>query len=336
MFKYYKSYKISKQIPTMLSKTLRDIQNISSNKKKISFMYLYDMFIERMYYLVDFDIYNEDNKMLYNKLNKIIEENDYKNKYIEIPIPKNILDEELFELYWSSSSLKHNVSKPYCVKLSIDDLIYVYLDSLNSHRTTVNTFVRKYVIDNNLSIDLTKNSFNPISEYFINFIKYEINDNKINKILYEIKTIKEYFYKVKYIYKDDVRTVIFDSLSNPEYKNYIIDLIQLMDSLRPRLSKLFQIQLVKKFIENLISEDRLNISINQIYFKGFDKLKDIDMLYLNEILTSKEAIQYLKDCMDVYKNLINQLIEVDYFKYKYIIDKYFIKYEKYKMSLNIK
>lgn len=60
------------------------------------------------------------------------------------------------------------------------------------------------------------------------------------------------------------------------------------------------------------------------------------MLYLNDILTSKEAIQYLKDCMDVYKNLINQLIEIDYFKYKYTVDKYFIKYEKYKMSLNIK
>jgi hypothetical protein len=335
MFKYYKSYKISKQIPKILSKTLKDIQTIPPNKKKISFMYLYDMFMERMYYLVDFDIYNEDNKMLFNKLNKIIEENDYKNKYIEIPIPKNILNKELFELYWSSSSLKHNVSKPYCVKLSIYDLIYVYLDSLNSHRTTVNTFVRKYVLDNNLSIDLTENSFNPISEYFINFIKYEIDNDKVNKVLYEIKTIQEYSYKVKYIYKHDIRTLIFDSLSNPEFKNYIIDLIQIMDSLRPRTSKLFQIQLVKRFIENLISEDRINISINQIYFKGFDKLKDIDMLYLNDILTSKEAIQYLKDCMDVYKNLINQLIEVDYFKYKYTVDKYFIKYEKYKMSLNI-
>lgn len=336
MFKYYKSYKISKQIPTMLSKTLRDIQNISPNKKKISFMYLYDMFVERMYYLVDFNIYNEDSKMLYNKLNKIIEENDYKNKYIKIPIPKNILDEKLFELYWSSSSFKHNVLKPYYVKLSFSDLIYVYLDSLNSHTTTVNTFVRKYVLDNNLSIDLTENSFNPISDYFVNFIKYEIDNDKVNKVLYEIKTIKKYFYKVKYIYKNDVRTVIFDSLGNPEFKNYIIDLIQLMDSLKPKISKLFQIQLVKKFIENLISEVEINISINQIWFKGFDELKDIDMLYLNDILTSKEAIQYLKDCMDVYKNLINQLIEIDYFKYKYTVDKYFIKYEKYKMSLNIK
>lgn len=336
MFKYYKSYKISKQIPKILSKTLRDIQNMSPKKKKISFMYLYDMFIERMYYLVDFNIYNEDSKMLYNKLNKIIEENDYKNKYIEIPIPKNILDEELFELYWSSSSLKHNVLKPYYVKLSFCDLIYVYLESLNSYRTTVNTFVRKYVLDNNLSIDLTENSFNPISDYFINFIKYEIDNDKVNKVLYEIKTIQEYSYKVKYIYKHDIRTLIFDSLSNPEFKNYIIDLIQLMDSLRPRISKLFQIQLVKEFIENLISKDRINILINQTYFKGFDKLKDIDMLYLNDILTSKEAIQYLKDCMNIYKSLINQLIEVDYFKYKYTIDKYFMKYEEYKMNLNIK
>lgn len=89
MFKYYKSYKISKQIPKILSKTLKDIQTISPNKKKISFMYLYDMFIERMYYLADFNFYNEDYKMLYNKLNKVIEENDYKNKYIEISIPKN-------------------------------------------------------------------------------------------------------------------------------------------------------------------------------------------------------------------------------------------------------
>ena len=158
----------------------------------------------------------------------------------------------------------------------------------------------------------------------------------MNKVLYEIKTIQEYSYKVKYIYKHDIRTLIFDSLSNPEFKNYIIDLIQLMDSLRPRISKLFQIQLVKEFIENLISKDRINILINQTYFKGFDKLKDIDMLYLNDILTSKEAIQYLKDCMNIYKSLINQLIEVDYFKYKYTIDKYFIKYEEYKMNLNIK
>lgn len=236
-------------------------------------MYLYDMFIERMYYLVDFNIYNEDSKMLYNELNKIIEENDYKNKYIKIPIPRNILDEKLFELYWSSSSLKHNVLKPYYVKLSFCDLIYVYLDSLNSHTTTVNTFVRKYVLDNNLSIDLTENSFNPVSDYFVNFIKYEIDNDKVNKVLYEIKTIKEYFYKVKYIYKNDVRTVIFDSLGNPEFKNYIIDLIQLMDSLKPKISKLFQIQLVKKFIENLISEVEINISINQIWFKGFDELK---------------------------------------------------------------
>ena len=336
MFKYYKSYKISKQIPKILSKTLRDIQNISPNKKKNSFMYLYDMFIERMYYLVDFNIYNEDYKMLYNKLNKIIEENDYKNKYIEISIPKNILDEELFEIYWFNSSLKHYFIKPYYVKLSFYDLIYVYLDSLNSHTTTLNTLVRKYVIDNKLSLVLTENSFESISNYFINFIKYEISNLDINEILYEIKTIKEYFYKVKYIYKNDVRTVIFDSLGNPEFKNYIIDLIQLMDSLKPKISKLFQIQLVKKFIENLISEVEINISINQIWFKGFDELKDIDMLYLNDILTSKEAIQYLKDCMDVYKNLINQLIEIDYFKYKYTVDKYFIKYEKYKMSLNIK
>lgn len=335
MFKYYKSYKISKQIPKILSKTLKDIQNISSNKKKISFMYLYDMFIEKMSYLVDFDIYNEDNKMLYNKLNKIIEENDYKNKYIEIPIPKNILDKKLFEIYWFSSSLKHYFIKPYCVKLSFCDLIYVYLDSLNSHRTTLNILARKHIVDNNLSLVLNENSFEPISDYFINFIKYEIDNDSINKILYKIKTIQKYFYKVKYIYKNDVRTLIFDSLSNPEFKNYIIDLIEIMDSLRPRTSKLFQIQLVKIFIENLISEDRINISINQIYFKGFDKLKDIDILYLNEILTSKEAIQYLKDCIDVYKSLINQLIEVDYFKYKYTVDKYFIKYEKYKMSLNI-
>ena len=336
MFKYYKSYKISKQIPKILSKTLRDIQNISPSKKKISFMYLYDMFIERMYYLVDFDIYNEDSKMLYNKLNKIIEENDYKNKYIEISIPKNILDEELFEIYWFSSSLKHNLIKPYCVKLSFRDLIFVYLDSLNSHTTTSNTLVRKYIIENKLSLVLTENLFEPISEYFINFIKYEIYNTNINEILYEIKTIEEYFYKVKYIYKNDMRTVIFDSLSNPEYKNYIINLIQLMDSLKPKISKLFQIQLIKRFIENLISKDKINISINQIYFKGFDKLKAVDILYLNEILTSKEAIQYLKDCMDVYKSLINQLIEVEYFKYKYTVDKYFIKYEKYKMSLNIK
>ncbi|WP_368029272.1 hypothetical protein [Arcobacter sp. s6] len=335
MFKYYKSYKISKKIPKILSKTLKDIQTISFNKKKISAMYIYDMFIDRMYYLVDFDIYNEDKKILFNKINKIIEENDYKNKYIEIPIPKNILNKELFELYWYSSSLKYNVIKPYCVKLSIYDLIYVYLDSLNSHTTTSNTLVRKYVLDNNLSIVLTENSFNPISDYFINFIKYEIDNDKVSKVLYEIKTIQEYLYKVKYIYKQDIRTLIFDSLSNPKFKNYIMDLILLMDSLRPRISKLFQIQLVKKFIENLISKDKINISINQIYFKGFDKLKDIDMLYLNEILTSKEAIQYLKDCMDVYKSLINQLIEVDYFKYKYTVDTYFIKYEEYKMSLNI-
>lgn len=336
MIKYYKSYKISKKIPKILSKTLKDIQTISFNKKKISAMYIYDMFIERMYFLVDFNIYNEDNKILYNKINEIIEENDYKNKYIEIPIPKNILSKELFELYWSSSSLKYKVIKPYCVRLSIYDLIYVYLDSLNSHTTTSNTLVRKYVLDNNLSIDLTENSFNPISDYYINFIKYEIDNDKVNKVLYEIKTIQEYSYKVKYIYKHDIRTLIFDSLSNPEFKNYIIDLIQLMDSLRPRISKLFQIQLVKEFIENLISKDRINILINQTYFKGFDKLKDIDMLYLNDILTSKEAIQYLKDCMNIYKSLINQLIEVDYFKYKYTIDKYFIKYEEYKMNLNIK
>ena len=104
---------------------------------------------------------------------------------------KNILDEELFELYWSSSSLKYNVTKPYCVKLSIDDLIYVYLDSLNSHTTTSNTLVRKYVLDNNLSIVLTENSFNPISDYFINFIKYEIDNDKVNKVLYEIKGVPE-------------------------------------------------------------------------------------------------------------------------------------------------
>lgn len=128
-------------------------------------------------------------------------------------------------------------------------MIYVYLDFLNSHTTTLNTLVRKYVIDNKLSLVLTENSFESISNYFINFIKYEISNLDINEILYEIKTIQKYFYKVKYTYKKEVRTLIFDSLSNPEFKNYIIDLIQLMDSLKPKISKLFQIQLVKNLLK---------------------------------------------------------------------------------------
>lgn len=335
MFEYYKSYKISKKIPKIFSKTLYDIRVISVKKKKISAIFLYDLFIENIYYITDYDIYNEDKKMLFNKLNKIIKDKNYENEYIELPIPKNILNKELFELYWASSNLKYNVLKPYYVKLSFKDLIYVYLDSLNSHNTTSNTLVRKYIKDNNLLIELNENSFNPISSYFLDFIKYEINNDDINKILYKIKIINEYLYRVKYIYKNDVRELIFDSLTNHQHKEYIVDLINIMDSLRPRISKLFQMQLVKSFIENFISEYNLNISVNQIYFKGFDNLKNIDLVYLEKVLTSDEAKKYLNDCMVIYKETIRQLINIDYFKHKYIIDKYFIKYDKYKMSLNI-
>ncbi len=332
IFRYFKNKEIAKKVYGLNNKALLDIQNVFKNMgldtdvTGVRSIDIFEEFLEQSMYITDFDTFTDDENILWNQIKQISKDNYYNEKFITIQIPESILEKEILDIYWLASNFQYHIIAPYQVKVSYSDIIFIYLDSLNSHTTTSNTKVRDYILKNNLDISMHEKSFEPVSTYLLQYINNEINNKELSNILNQIRHISEYLFKFKHIHKVQILNILQD-IFKKENKIYIDDLIHLID-IESSISEQFQMLLVEEYITSLIADNKYSFTkklyklfIGSIYFHGLDNLKYISNDDFSKKLLSNKAIELLNNTQSIYNRLINELSTIEYFQNKEQVDK---------------
>jgi hypothetical protein len=332
ILRYFTNKKIARKVYELNNKVLFNIQNIFKNigldtdVTGIRSIDIFGEFLDQSMYITDFDIFNDDENILWNQIRQISKDNHYDEKFITLPIPKRILEKELFDIYWLASSFKYHLIAPYQVKVSYTDIIFIYLGSLNSHTTTSNTKVRDYILKNSLDITIHEKSFEPISTYLLQYINSEINNKELSNILNQIRHISEYLFKFKHLHKVQILNILQDILKK-DNEIYIDDLISFID-MEPLMSEQFQILLVEEYITSLIADKKYSLTkqlyklfIGRINFKSLNGLRYIENDDFFKKLSSNKAIELLSNTQVIYNRFINELSKIEYFQNKKQVDK---------------
>lgn len=277
-----------------------------------SFDDLYIQKLSKLEKLTDCDIMVDKDYSLYSKLNKIINQNDYKNKIVSIDIKDLDLNDDIIK-YLAERTFISN-------EIKICDLIYCYLDCklFNSSSLFDNINKDKYKLDwiedrcNHFSrllySHLRMNVDDDILEILGIIVDYDRNNYMLNK-----KGI--YLFRKGIVSTSNIKDYIFNNINNETFN----DLINLLNPVLKKKDKL-KFSILEAYVFYIISNVTTikNLEVGHHFY-----LNNLDLIFKDEFLNNFDneiCRDYIKDLKNEYDSLIKELDAISYFKYKEEVD----------------